>query len=334
MKALVCGAGGFIGSHLVKRLRDEGYTVIGVDRKKPSYWQSFAHEYYVRDLCTALAWDTIRAEHSDVDEIYQLAADMGGLGFIAVGANDTTIMANSGLVNLQCVKHCVRLIELGAVVPKIFFTSSSCTYPRANQMDPNKIVISEDSVYPADCDNNYGWEKLFSERMYQALSDNYGVKIRIARLHNCYGPYETYKGGREKAPAAICRKVASIRGNKGTIEIWGDGEQVRTFMWIDDCLEGIRRLMNYPYCGPVNLGSEEKVTINKLAKIVAELAGKEIKVRHIIGPTGVPARTSDNRLLEKELGWSPRTPLVLGMSQMYKWIEEKVHEDKKNDSSR
>lgn len=332
MKAIVCGAGGFIGSHLVKRLKDEGYYVVGVDRKeKPMYWDSCADLYYHADLCTDKAWEFLRKECGDADEIYQLAADMGGLGFVGTGLNDTVIMANSGLVNLQCVKHCTRV----DVPPKVFFSSSSCVYPRSNQMDPNRIVINEASVYPAFCDNNYGWEKLFSERMYIALMENYGIKVRIARLHNCYGPYETYKGGREKCPAATCVKIASIKGNKGTVTIWGHGNFLRTYMWIGDCLEGIRRMMNAEYFGPANLGSDEKISANELAYLVARIAGKEITLKHTMEdetkfPMGVPARTSDNRLIQKHLGWSPATPLLQGMTDMYRWVKERVHEDKKS----
>lgn len=333
MKALVCGAGGFIGSHLVKRLHDQGYYVIGVDLKRPEFWDTFADEFYELDLRHKMTFDSIMYDHRDIDEIYQLAADMGGLGFIATGMNDFEILTNNVLINVNCARSVQEIItgELTYKVPKIFFSSSSCIYPRKNQMDENAIVINEESAYPADCDNPYGWEKLFSERLYEQLHEKFKVDIRIARFHNCYGPYETFQGIRTKAPAASCVKVAQVKGRSGQVEVWGPGNQIRTFMFIDDCIDGVRRLMNHPeYVGPVNLGSEEKVTANELVQITAAIAGKEIEIVNVdndpLRPTGVPFRTSDNRKLMKHLGWSPSTPLVHGMSIMYEWIKERLDE--------
>jgi nucleoside-diphosphate-sugar epimerase len=340
MKALVCGAGGFIGSHLVKRLHEQGYYVVGIDLKQPEYWKTFADEFYELDLRHKVTFESAFYDHRDIDEIYQLAADMGGLGYIATGLNDFEIMTNNFLINLNCARSIQELVtgELTFKIPKLFFSSSSCVYPRKNQMDPNAIVINEESAYPADCDNNYGWEKLFTERLYEQLHEKFNVDIRIARFHNCYGPYETYTGNRTKAPAASCVKVTQSKDGK--VEVWGPGNQIRTFMYIDDCIDGIKRLMNHPeYIGPVNLGSEEKVTANELVQITAAIAGKEIEIVNVdndpLRPTGVPFRTSDNRKLVKHLGWSPNTPLVHGMTIMYEWIKEQLDETglKKNKTS-
>lgn len=333
MKALVCGGGGFIGSHMVKRLKDEGYYVIAADLKdSPTYWDSVADEYLKYDLTYRNVWEALMNDNFDLDEIYQFAADMGGLGFIGTGENDFQIMNNSALVNMQCARalyHCYYInksCNSRRSVPKLFFSSSSCVYPRKNQMDADAIVINEESAYPAECDNNYGWEKLFAERVYQTLFERFGIEIRIARLHNTYGPYETYKGGREKAPAASCLKVLNAV-NGSPVDVWGTGKQIRTFMYVDDCIEGIRRLMNAPYYGmPLNLGSTEKVTADQLVSIAAVIAGKQVEINHIpddpTKPMGVPYRTSDNRKLIDHLGWSPKTPIVTGLRNMYMWIQE------------
>lgn len=349
MKALVCGAGGFIGSHLVKRLKAEGYYVIGVDRKVPIYWETVADEFYTFDLRKQSMWSALVTSHRNIDEIYQLAADMGGLGYIATGKNDLDIMLNSSLINLNCVGT-VREMDMfnqgtidGTVendsgelftLPKIFFSSSSCIYPRENQIDPNKIVINEESAYPAQCDNNYGWEKLFAERIYQVLHEDIPeVEIRIARFHNTFGPYETFRGNRAKAPGATCLKVASIEGIKGTVEVWGDGTATRTYMYIDDCIEGIRRLMNAPYFGsPLNLGSTESISADELAYIVAAIAQKEIRVVHKTNdpnkPEGVKARTSDNRRLRAHIGWEPSIPIAVGLRKMYEWMKGQLEYEK------
>lgn len=339
MKALVCGGGGFIGSHMVKRLKDEGYYVIAADLKdKPTYWDTCADEYKKVDLTYRNIWEWLINENFDLDEIYQFAADMGGLGFIGTGENDFHIMNNSALVNMECaraIQNCFHInesINSGRSVPKLFFSSSSCVYPRKNQMDPDAIVINEESAYPAECDNNYGWEKLFAERVYQSLHDNFGIEIRIARLHNTYGPYETYKGGREKAPAASCRKVINATDG-GEVEVWGDGTQVRTFMYIDDCIEGIRRLMNAPYYGsPVNLGSTEKISADQLIRLAAQMGDKQLTIKHTgddpLKPAGVPFRTSDNRKLMEHLGWTPQIPIASGLREMYLWIEKQERYEK------
>lgn len=336
-RALVCGAGGFIGSHMVKRLKDEGYHVIGVDEKpSPDYWDSYADTYYQHNLTDPLWWQCFFNGKEDIDEIYQLAADMGGLGYIATGLNDVEIMTNSVSINVNLVKTLKKLWACKYKIPKVFFSSSSCIYPRANQMDASNIIIHEDSAYPAQCDNNYGWEKLFTERMLIAAREILHIDIRIARLHNTYGPYETYKGNRAKAPASACRKIAELEGRSGNVEVWGTGKQLRTFMYIDDCIEGIRRLMNNElgFGGPVNLGSEEMISAEDLILLVAMIAGKTVKVVSVPGdpdkPMGVPYRTSDNRLLRRYLQWVPSIPLITGMDAMYSWVKERIREDKAN----
>lgn len=315
-KALVCGAGGFIGGHLVKRLKNESYWVRGVDLKYHEYAESKADEFVKGDLRDP----RLVAEVVDqpFDEVYQLAADMGGAGFVFSGENDADIMHNSAMINLNVVEASVK-----AGVKKIFYSSSACMYPERNQMDPDNPNCKEDSAYPAEPDSEYGWEKLFSERFYLAANRNYGIDIRIARFHNIFGPEGSWEDGREKAPAAFCRKVAEI-SDGGEIEMWGDGEQTRSFLYVDECLEGVRRLMESDFMGPVNIGSNEMVSINQLAEMSMDIAGKKQDIKHIPGPLGVRGRNSDNQLIQAKLGWSPNWPLRKGMEITYKWIEEQV----------
>jgi len=319
--ALVCGAGGFIGGHLVTRLKKEGYWVRGVDIKYHEFKDSDADEFIKGDLRDPqLCHDIL---DRTFDEIYQLAADMGGAGFVFTGDNDAAIMHNSAMINLNMLEAC-RLKGVG----KIFYSSSACIYPERNQLDPEHPVTAEDSVYPAAPDSEYGWEKLFSERMYQAYNRNYGIQIKIARFHNIFGPLGTWQGGREKAPAAICRKIAETP-NGGEIEVWGDGEQTRSFLYIGECIEGIRKLMESDFSGPVNIGSEEMVSINRLAEIIMEIAGKKLSIKHISGPLGVRGRNSDNRLIFEKLGWKPQKPLKEGLIPTFSWINKMVHNNKR-----
>ena len=314
--ALVCGAGGFIGGHLVKKLKNEGFWVRGVDLKYHEYAETTANEFVKGDLRDPL----LVAEVVDqpFDEVYQLAADMGGAGFVFTGENDADIMHNSAMINLNMVEASVK-----AGIKKIFYSSSACMYPERNQMDPDNPNCAEDSAYPAEPDSEYGWEKLFSERFYLAANRNYGLNIRIARFHNIFGPEGSWKDGREKAPAAMCRKVAET-SDGGEIEMWGDGEQTRSFLFVDECLEGIRRLMDSDFKGPVNIGSDEMVSINKLAAMAMDIAGKKHSIKHIPGPLGVRGRNSDNNLIKEKLGWEPNIPLRYGMEITYKWIAEQV----------
>jgi nucleoside-diphosphate-sugar epimerase len=315
-RALVCGAGGFIGGHLVKRLKAEGYWVRGVDLKEHEFSPTQADEFVVGDLRDpVLVRDVINGK---LDEVYQLAADMGGAGFVFVGDNDAAIMHNSAMINLNVAEEC-RLKGVG----KVFYSSSACIYPERNQMDPENPNCAEDSAYPADPDSEYGWEKLFSERLYMSYMRNHGLEVHIARFHNIFGPEGSWNDGREKAPAAMCRKVAEA-ADGGEIEMWGDGEQTRSFLYIDECLDGVRRFVNSDYFGPVNIGSEEMVSINELATMVMRVAGKQLKIEHIEGPLGVRGRNSDNRLIEQRLGWKPSQPLEVGLSETYSWIKDQV----------
>jgi GDP-D-mannose 3', 5'-epimerase len=314
--ALVCGAGGFIGSHLVKRLKKEGFYVRGVDIKYPEYTESAADEFEIADLREQAVCQRIL--NQPYDEVYQLAADMGGAGYIFTGEHDADVMHNSAIINLNILYY-GRL----AGIKKVFFSSSACIYPEYNQMDPNNPKLSEESAYPAGPDSEYGWEKLFSERLFLAFHRNYNMQVRVARFHNVFGPEGTWEGGKEKAPAAMCRKVAET-AEGGTIEMWGDGKQTRSFLYIDECLEGVRRLMDSDFTGPVNIGSDEMVTLNELAEMVMKIAGKKVKIKHIKGPLGVRGRTSDNRLIKKKLKWAPQTKLKVGMTKTYQWIEEQV----------
>lgn len=315
-KALVCGAGGFIGGHLVNRLKSEGYWVRGVDVKENEYGNTNADEFVIGDLRNPEVADEVIT--SDLDEIYQLAADMGGAGFVFTGTNDAAIMHNSVLCNLNVLEAAKN-----KGVKRIFYSSSACMYPEHNQMDPNNPKCSEESAYPANPDSEYGWEKLFSERLFLAYQKNHGIEARIARFHNIFGPMGTWDGGREKAPAAVCRKVAMAEEG-GSIEIWGDGKQTRSFLIVDECVEGIRRLMASDFSGPVNIGSEEMISLNDFAKMVIDISGKDLSINNIPGPLGVRGRNSDNHLITEKLGWAPSTPLRKGVEKTFDWISEQI----------
>lgn len=315
--AIVCGAGGFIGGHLVRRLQSEGYWVRGVDLKENEFGNDTADDFVLGDLRDPRVCEALFDRH--IDEVYQLAADMGGAGYIFTGDHDAAVMHNSGTINLNMIEASRK-----AGVGKIFYSSSACMYPEYNQTDPDNPKCSEDSAYPAMPDSEYGWEKLFSERLYLAYHRNYGMEVRVARFHNIFGPQGTWTGGKEKAPAAICRKVAEAEDG-GSIEIWGDGKQTRSFLYIDECLEGVRRLMESDFLGPVNIGSEEMVSINQLVDTVSEIAGKSLEKQHdLTKPQGVRGRNSDNALIREKLGWAPSEPLKVGLERTYKWIEEQV----------
>jgi GDP-D-mannose 3', 5'-epimerase len=315
-QALVCGAGGFVGGHLVRRLKAEGFWVRGVDLKFPEYHETEADDFVIGDLRA----QDLCAQVVDrrFDEVYQLAADMGGAGYIFTGEHDADVMHNSATINLNLVEACRR-----RNIRKVFYSSSACIYPAYNQEDPSNPLCSEDSAYPAAPDSEYGWEKLFSERVYLAYRRNHGLAAHIARYHNIFGPWGTWQGGKEKAPAAICRKVAMARSGDA-IEVWGDGEQTRSFLYVDECIEGTLRLLRSDFPGPVNIGSEEMVTINQLVDMVAEIAGKRIEKHHIPGPTGVRGRNSDNRLIRARLGWAPGGRLRDGLERTYDWIEAQL----------
>jgi nucleoside-diphosphate-sugar epimerase len=337
-KILVLGAGGFIGSHLVKKLKESGNWVRGVDLKKPEYWDTFADEFIIGDLRDQrfvesifklesrggypIPYDLYVQPFTDklqFDEVYQLAADMGGAGYIFTGENDADIMYNSSLINLNVLSNCVK-----SNIKKIFYSSSACMYPEHNQLDVNNPNCEESSAYPANPDSEYGWEKLFSERMFLAFNRNYKLNVRIARFHNIFGPYGTYKDGKEKAPAAICRKVSEVLDG-GEIEIWGDGNQTRSFLYIDECVEGVLKLMESDFTGPVNIGSDEMVTINDLVNYVIDISGKMVHIKHIDGPTGVRGRNSDNNLIREKLNWSPKQPLYEGLIKTYEWINKDIN---------
>jgi GDP-D-mannose 3',5'-epimerase len=314
--ALVCGAGGFIGGHLVHRLKREGFWVRGVDLKRPEYGETSADEFVVGDLRRYdLCADVI---DRPFDEVYQLAADMGGAGYIFTGQHDADIIHNSATINLNVADLCRR-----QGVGRLFFSSSACVYPAGNQADADAPNCEEASAYPASPDSEYGWEKLISERLYQSYGRNYGMACRIARYHNIFGPSGTWDGGKEKAPAAVCRKVAQAVDG-GEIEIWGDGRQTRSFLYIDECIEGTLLLMRSGFAGPVNIGSEEMVSINQLVDMVCAIAGKRLHKRHIAGPMGVRGRRSDNRLIAETLGWQPTQRLMDGLEKTYAWIESQL----------
>lgn len=316
--ALVLGAGGFIGSHLVKRLKREGFWVRGVDLKFPDFSETEADDFVVGDLRQQAICHSVIDRR--FDEVYQLAADMGGAGYIFTGEHDADIMHNSATINLNVADSALK-----RNIKKVFYSSSACMYPAYNQEDPENPNCTESSAYPAAPDSEYGWEKLFSERLFLAYNRNHGMANRVARYHNIFGPEGTWQGGKEKAPAAICRKVA-MANNNGEIEIWGDGLQTRSFLYIDECVEGtIRLTRDLSFEGPVNIGSEEMVTINRLVDMVAEIAGKTIHKNHIPGPLGVRGRNSDNRLIEEKLGWKPTNSLRTGLEKTYAWIEQQVH---------
>ena len=314
-KILVCGAGGFIGTHLVRSLRAQGHYVIGADLKFPEFSITECNEFHQVDLRNQRS--VTRLIKRDIDEIYQLAADMGGAGYIFIGDNDADIMHNSAIINLN-ILHEMTFKK----IPKIFYSSSACIYPERNQLDPDNPVLTEASAYPADPDSEYGWEKLFSERLYASYARNYGIDVRVGRLHNVFGPEGTYAGGREKAPAALCRKV--IQSN-GVVEVWGPGTQTRSFMYIDDCIEGIHRLMASTYTEPINIGSSRMIAINDLVQLISQVNSKPVEIRNIDGPRGVMGRTSDNTLIEQVLAWAPPDSLERGLAETYKWIEQQLN---------
>ncbi len=317
-KVLVCGAGGFIGGHLVKKLKKQGHWVRGVDLKMHEYSSSPADEFIIGDLTEQ---DLVRQViDQPFDEIYQLAADMGGAGYLFTGDNDANVMHNSASVNLNIIQQ-ANIVG----VKKIFYSSSACIYPSYNQVDPANPKCSEESAYPADPDSEYGWEKLFSERLYLAFNRNYGMDVRIARFHNVFGPEGTWRGGKEKSPAAICRKVAEADAG-GAIEVWGDGLQTRSFLYIDECLEAVERLMESDFIGPVNIGSEEMVSLNTLAEIVMTIADKKLAINNIpVSFSGVRGRNSDNKLIREKLNWAPTSKLSEGLTKTYDWIQEQVN---------
>ena len=314
--ALVCGAGGFIGGHLVKRLKREGFWVRGVDLKFNEHAETQADDFVIGDLRDQTIVRTVIDRR--FDEVYQLAADMGGAGYIFTGENDANVMHNSATINLNVLDACHK-----RNIKRIFYSSSACMYPEHNQEDPDNPNCAEDSAYPANPDSEYGWEKLFSERLYLAYNRNYGMQCRVARYHNIFGPEGTWDGGKEKAPAAMCRKVA-LAGDGGDIEVWGDGQQTRSFLYIDECIEGTLRLTRSDFAGPVNIGSEEMGTINQLARMVIDISGKNVAIRNVPGPLGVRGRNSDNRLIGEKLGWTPSRPLLEGMETTYRWIKGEI----------
>jgi GDP-D-mannose 3',5'-epimerase len=320
-RAIVFGAGGFIGGHLVTRLKLEGYRVLGVDLKTHEYPHTiYADDFFIKDLTDPWTLTEI-IKNWPCDDLYQLAADMGGAPYIFSGQNDANVMLNSAGININTINSVAGLL-VGSR-PRIFYSSSACIYPAYNQLDPLNPNCKEDSAYPAAPDSEYGWEKLFSERLYLAASRNYGLDVRIARFHNIFGPFGTWCGGKEKAPAAICRKIAQAETGD-TIDIIGDGEQTRSFLYVDECVEGIRRLMESNFPGPVNIGSEEMISINQLVAVVSQIAGKRVILNHIDGPQGVRGRNSDNTLLKQKLCWAPSQPLTSGLTKTYKWIEKQT----------
>jgi len=341
--ALVLGAGGFIGSWMVKRLKEEGYWVRGVDLKHPEFSRHQADEFVIGDLRDKSFVNrvveykgTLGNFYNQVpykmidgfDEVYQFAADMGGAGFVFSGENDAEIMHNSATINLNVLDAIVKNKAMGRKTPKIFYSSSACAYPAHVQEDPNNPGLREEDAYPANPDSEYGWEKLFSERLYLTYARNHGLDVRVARYHNIYGPEGTWEGGREKAPAAMCRKVASIVGEEGTVECWGDGKQTRSFLYIDDCIEATRRLMESNYREVINIGSEEMVTINELITLAAKAAGKAVVIKHIDGPLGVRGRNSQNDRIRYCLRWDYTISLDEGIRRTYEWVKEQVEHQK------
>jgi GDP-D-mannose 3', 5'-epimerase len=313
-KVLVCGAGGFIGGHLVTSLKKQGHYVIGADIKRHEYQPTDADEFYVMDLREQS--NVRKLITADIDTIYQLAADMGGAGYIFTGDNDADIMHNSAMINLNIAEEMVR-----KNVKNVFYTSSACMYPSHNQEDPDNPLLSEDSAYPANPDSEYGWEKLFSERLFMSFARNYGIRARIARLHNVFGPLGSWNNGKEKAPAALCRKVAE---STGEIEVWGPGVQTRSFLYIDECIEGIHRIQDSDCEFPLNLGSERMISINGLAQLVSTIAKKPVKINNVPGPMGVMGRNSHNQLIRDTIGWAPQDNLEYGLEKTYAWIDNMV----------
>ena len=338
--ALVLGAGGFIGSHLVKKLKSEGFWVRGVDLKYPEHWETVADDFVIGDLrdpqvvsrvMFAPNQTSLDDKINSFDEVYQLAADMGGAGYIFTGENDANVMHNSALINLNVTHEAVK-----KSVKRIFYSSSACMYPEHNQLDPNNPNCEESSAYPANPDSEYGWEKLFSERLFLAFNRNYGLDVRVARFHNIFGPMGTWNGGKEKAPAAMCRKAAE---SNSEIEVWGDGLQTRSFLYIDECIEMVLRFMRQDnFLGPVNIGSEEMVTINQLAQMALDIANKGSYIKNIEGeefidkygfkcPVGVRGRNSDNKLYKEQMGWEPTQPLYEGIEKTFEWINKQVNNE-------
>ena len=340
-KALVYGAGGFIGSHMVKYLKSKNYWVRGVDLKLPEFAESQADEFIRGDLRDPIFVDKTllykgsninffeKVENKDLqlfDEIYQFAADMGGAGYIFTGENDADIMHNSALINLNVLEAQRKFNDqFGQNKTKLFYSGSACMYPEHNQLDPDNPDCREDSAYPANPDSEYGWEKLFSERLYLSYNRNYDIPVCVSRYHNIFGPEGTWEGGKEKAPAAISRKVAYLPDEGGEIEVWGDGEQTRSFLYIDECIDATYRLMQSNFKGPVNIGSEEMVTINQLVETAAKVSGKNVRRKHILdAPTGVRGRNSNNDLIRKELNWDYSQTLEEGIKKTYHWINEQI----------
>lgn len=313
-KILVCGAGGFIGTYLVEKLKEQGHYVVGADLKKPLYSETVADEFHTVDL---RVWDNVNKIITDgIDEVYQLAADMGGAGYIFIGENDADIMHNSVTINLNVLD-----VMKNKSIKKVFYSSSACAYPAYNQVDPDNPTTSEDSAYPAEPDSEYGWEKLFSERLYMTYARNHGIECRIARFHNIFGPRGSWNNGKEKAPAALCRKVAM---SDGTVSVWGPGNQTRSFLYIDECIEGIQRIMESNYSEPLNLGSTRMISINDLVLLIAKLNNKSVTIHNIPGPMGVMGRNSDNRLIKETIGWQPKEDLETGLIKTYEWISEQI----------
>jgi len=324
-RCLVLGAGGFIGNHLVSKLVAEGHWVRGVDLEHPEFDASHANEFVIGDLRDQAFCDTVLDQ--PFTEVYQLAADMGGAGYLFQGDHDADVMHGSALINLNIVERAHR-----RKVGKVFYSSSACIYPRYNQEDPDNPNCAEQSAYPADPDSEYGWEKLFSERLYLSFSRNHGLPVRIARFHNIFGAGNKWTGGKEKAPAAIMRKVCKA-AQGGDVEVWGDGKQTRSFLYIDECLEGVARLMDSDCTDPVNIGSDEIISLNDFALMVAAVAGKQINLRHTPGPEGVRGRNSDNRLVDEVLNWKPSQPLAIGVEKTFAWISLQINEHEVQDRS-
>ena len=319
-KAIVCGAGGFIGGHMVKRLLDEGYKILALDIKPRQDWYQVHEEAMNQGLFDLRDADNVNEvfKSADFDEVYQFAADMGGAGYIFTGEHDADVMHNSATINLN-IAHAVAAFSPKT---KVFYSSSACIYPAHNQTDPDNPNCEESSAYPAHPDSEYGWEKLFSERLYRSFARNYGLNVRIARFHNIFGPYGTWDGGKEKAPAAMCRKALQA---SESMEVWGPGTQTRSFLYIDECIEAVRRLMESDVETVINIGSDEMISINNLARMALDLADKQnIELKNIDGPVGVMGRCSDNNLIEEKLGWRPSEPLVDGMKKTLNWIAEQL----------
>jgi GDP-D-mannose 3', 5'-epimerase len=324
-KILVCGAGGFIGTHLVTSLKQKGYYVIGADLKYPEYSKTDADEFFIMDL--RIQTNVEQLITADIYEIYQLAADMGGAGYIFTGDNDADIMHNSAIINLNILHEMVK-----KNIKRIFYSSSACMYPAYNQEDPNNPLCSEESAYPANPDSEYGWEKLFSERVFMSFSRNHGIRARIARFHNIFGPLGSWNNGKEKAPAALCRKIALCEDGN-SIEVWGPGTQTRSFLFIEECIDGIHRIMNSDCDQPLNLGSERMISINNLVLLIAKLVGKNVYIKNISGPVGVMGRNSHNKMIKELIDWRPNEDLETGLIKTYHWISKQITENQNDKNS-